>query len=152
VFVEQSRRHGSLATGFTYGGHPAPAAVALETLKIYEERDIVGHARAVAPRFAARLEALRAHPLVGDARTVGLLGGIEIVAGKETKERFPPAVKSAAVVAAKALENGLVVRALPGDTVGICPPLIITEAEVEELFDRLAKALDAAAPELVAGA
>lgn len=145
VFVEQSRTHGVLATGFTYGGHPVAAAVAVETLKIYEERDVLGHVRDVAPRFGARLASLGDHPLVGDARSVGLLGGLEIVADKAAKESFPPAAKAAATVAAKALEAGLIVRALPGDAVGICPPLIITEAEVDDLFDRLEQALDAAA-------
>ncbi|TDJ66814.1 MAG: aspartate aminotransferase family protein [Proteobacteria bacterium] len=142
AFVEQSRKLGVFGTGNTYGGHPVAAAVALETLKIYEERDMVGHVRDVAPRFQARLKALSEHPLVGDARGVGLIGGIEIVADKSTKQSFPPETKAAAAVEANALKHGLIVRPLPSDTVGICPPLVITEAEIDDLFDRLGRALD----------
>lgn len=142
AFVEQSRKLGVFGTGNTYGGHPVCAAVALETLKIYEERDIVGHVRDVAPRFQARLQALGGHPLVGDARGVGLIGAIEIVADKSSKQSFPPEIKAAAAVEAHALKNGLIVRPLPSDSVGICPPLIITEAEIDDLFDRLGRALD----------
>jgi 4-aminobutyrate--pyruvate transaminase len=142
AFVEQSRKLGVFGTGNTYGGHPVAAAVALETLKIYEERDILGHVRDVAPRFQARLKALSEHPLVGDARGVGLIGGIEIVANKSTKQSFPPETKAAAVVETNALKHGLIVRPLPSDSVGICPPLVITEAEIDDLFDRLSRALD----------
>ena len=142
AFVEQSRKLGVFGTGNTYGGHPVAAAVALETLKIYEERDILGHVRDVAPRFQARLKALSEHPLVGDARGVGLIGGIEIVANKSTKQSFPPETKAAAAVETNALKHGLIVRPLPSDSVGICPPLVITEAEIDDLFDRLSRALD----------
>ncbi|MCZ6732613.1 MAG: aspartate aminotransferase family protein [Gammaproteobacteria bacterium] len=142
AFVEQSRKLGVFGTGNTYGGHPVAAAVALETLKIYEERDILGHVRDVAPRFQARLKALSEHPLVGDARGVGLIGGIEIVANKSTKQSFPPETKAAAAVETNALKHGLIVRPLPSDSVGICPPLVITEAEIDDLFDRLGRALD----------
>jgi len=142
AFVEQSRKLGVFGTGNTYGGHPVSAAVALETLKIYEERDILGHVRNVAPRFQARLKALSEHPLVGDARGVGLIGAIEIVANKSTKQSFPPETKAAAAVETNALKNGLIVRPLPSDSVGICPPLVITEAEIDDLFDRLNRALD----------
>jgi len=142
AFVEQSRKHGALATGFTYGGHPVPAAVALETLKIYAERDTLGHVRSVAPHFQARLQKLAEHPLVGESRGVGLIGAIEIVADKATRDWFPPQVKAAATVAAKAQANGLIVRPLPGDSVAVCPPLIISDTEIDELFDRFARGLD----------
>jgi 4-aminobutyrate--pyruvate transaminase len=130
--------------GYTYGGHPVAAAVALETLKIYEERDILGHVRSVAPRFQARLAALGEHSLVGESRGVGLIGGLEIVADKGTKEQFDAGRKAAQVVTDRALANGLIVRPLPGDAVGVCPPMIITEAEIDDLFDRLERAFDEA--------
>jgi 4-aminobutyrate--pyruvate transaminase len=149
AFVEQSRKHGMFGTGNTYGGHPVAAAVALETLKIYEERDILSHVRHVAGRFQSRLGALGGHPLVGDARGVGLIGAVEIVADKASKESFPVEIKAAFQVIERARENGLILRALPGDSVGICPPLIITEAEIDDLFDRLARALDGAQEALV---
>lgn len=148
TFVEQSRKHGALGMGYTYGGHPVSAAVALETLKIYEERNIVSEVRKKTPLFQQRLHALGEHPLVGEARGVGLIGGLEIVTNKETRELFPPAVKSAQVVADKALSHGLIVRPLPSDTIGICPPLVISEREIDDLFDRLARALDDALPVL----
>ncbi len=150
VFVEQSRKLGVFGTGNTYGGHPVAAAVALEALRIYEERDIVGYVRRIAPRFQERLNALGEHGLVGDARGVGLIGGIEIVADKSTKRSFPAQTKAAALINTKALNHGLIVRPLPGDTIGICPPLIITEEQIDDLFDRLQRALDDAAGELKA--
>jgi len=146
--MEHSRRLGVFGTGYTYGGHPVAAAVALETLRIYEERDTIGHVRRVVPRFQSRLAALAEHPLVGEARGAGLLGGLEIVADKASKDSYPPERKAAALVAAKALGHGLIVRALPGDAIGICPPLVITGDEIDALFDRMERALDDAASEL----
>ncbi len=146
VIAEQSARLGTLGIGYTYGGHPVAAAVALETLKIYESDRILEHVRAVTPRFQERLVRLSAHPLVGEARGVGLLGGLEIVKDKRTKEQFPQEAKAAAQIVARCLEQGLILRPLPGDVVGICPPLIIEEHEIDQLFDRLERALDAALP------
>jgi 4-aminobutyrate--pyruvate transaminase len=148
AFKTNSDKMGVFGTGNTYGGHPVAAAVALETLKIYEDDDIVGHVRAVAPRFQQRLAGLDEHPLVGEARGVGLIGGIEIVADKASRESYAPAVKAAPKVAERAVGHGLFVRPLPSDTVGICPPLIINENEIDDLFDRLQRALDDALPEL----
>ncbi len=148
----QSHKHGVFGTGNTYGGHPVAAAVALETLKIYEERDIVGAVRRLAPRFQQRVKGLGDHPLVGDARGVGLLGGLELVADKDSKQSFPMQAKAATRVMTAALRHGLIVRQLPGDTVGICPPLIIADKEIDDLFDRLGRALDEAHGELASAA
>ena len=141
VLKAQSRKHGALGMGYPYGGHPVSCAVALETLKIYEERDTVGHVRSVAPRFQERLAQLGSSPLVGEARGVGLIGALELVMDKNSKEQFPAEVKAGATLAARAQARGLIVRALPGDVIGICPPLIITEAQIDELFDSLAEAV-----------
>jgi len=84
---------------------------------------------------------LSASPLVGESRGVGLIGGLELVANKQSREPYPAEVKVGATVAAKALANGLIVRGLPGDVIGICPPMIIEETEIDILFDRLALAL-----------
>ncbi len=146
VLADQSAKLGTLGMGYTYSGHPVAAAVALETLKIYESDRILDHVRAVAPRFQERLAALGAHPLVGEARGVGLIGGLEIVKDKATKEQFPQDAKAAVQIVQRCLEQGLIVRPLPGDVIGICPPLIITEREIDELFDRLERGLDAALP------
>ncbi len=144
AFVAHSRKLGIFGTGNTYGGHPVCAAVALETLKIYEDDDILGHVRGVSVKFAERMKDLASHPLVGEARCVGLVGGLEIVANKQTKEQFPPATKAAVQIVEKILAEKLIVRPLPGDAIGICPPLIITENEIDEIFDRIKRGLDSA--------
>jgi 4-aminobutyrate--pyruvate transaminase len=88
---------------------------------------------------------------VGDARGIGLIGGLEIVSDKKTRAQYDPSEKAAPKVFDKALEEGLVVRALPGDAIGVCPPLIITPEQIDDLFDRLERAFDAARSELPAG-
>jgi len=145
VLADQSAKYGMFGMGYTYGGHPVAAAVALETLKIYEEDGILDHVREVAQRFRAGLDRVAGHPLVGEARGVGLLGAVEIVRDKATKAQFDPTVKAAAAVAQLCQDNGLLLRPLPGDVVGICPPLIIKGEEIDDLFDRLHAALDQAA-------
>jgi len=150
AFVEQSRKLGAYGSGHTYGGHPVSAAVALETLKIYEERDIVGHVRGVTPRFQTRLQSLGDHPLVGEARGVGLIGAVEIVADKNSREQYSADVKAGAIVAEKIFEHGLIVRGLPGDAVATCPPLIIDDGQIDELFDKFERGLDDAAKALKA--
>lgn len=146
---QQSAEIGAFGHGLTYGGHPVPAAVALETLKIYAERDIVGHVRRVAPALQDGLRALQQHPLVGEARGLGLIGALELVADKDGKTPFDPKLAVGARVVAKAQANGLILRAM-GDAVAFAPPLIITEAEIAELLSRFRAALDEAHGELVA--
>lgn len=145
--MEESEKIGTFGHGYTYSAHPVSAAVALETLKIYEERDVLGHVRSVAPRFQQRLKALADHPLVGEARGVGLIGAVELVADKATKTPFEPVGMAGAKVNALCHENGLISRAM-GDSLALCPPLIISEAEIDAMFDRLTAALDAALPAL----
>jgi len=149
AIADESARIGVFGHGFTYGGHPVPCAVALETLAIYEERDIVGRARAMAPRFQASLKALATHPLVGEARGVGMVGAVEIVADKATKAAFAPAGRGGAVVLRLAHEEGLIARQM-GDAIALSPPLVITESEVDDMFARLSRALDKAAKLLAA--
>ncbi len=144
VIAENSRTHGAFGMGYTYGAHPVSAAVALETLNIYEERDIVAHVRQVSKTFQSRLQNLSQHPLVGQARGIGLIGAVELVANKETKDQFDPSVKAAQVVADRSQANGLIVRGLTGDAVAICPPLIIEKKQIGDLFDRFERALDEA--------
>ncbi|MCW2237863.1 aspartate aminotransferase family protein [Azospirillum canadense] len=145
--VDESKKIGTFGHGYTYSAHPVAAAVAIETLKIYEERDTVGHVRAVSPLFQRRLTALAEHPLVGEARGVGLIGAIELVADKTTKAPFEPVGRAGATLNALAQENGLILRAM-GDSVALCPPLIIGEEDINTMFDRLTAALDAAVPVL----
>ena len=88
ALVEASGKHGVLAHGFTYSGHPLACAVALKTIEIYERIDIVGHVQRVAPIFQLRLKALADHPLVGEARGVGLIGALELMRDKKAKQSF----------------------------------------------------------------
>jgi len=145
--VDESKKIGTFGHGYTYSAHPVAAAVALETLAIYQERDMIGHVRDVAPLFQRRLRDLADHPLVGEARGVGLIGAIELVADKSTKATFEPVGRAGAVVNGLAQEHGLIVRAM-GDSIALCPPLVISEEDINQVFDRLAKALDAAIPVL----
>ncbi|HEY0302008.1 MAG TPA: aminotransferase [Rhizomicrobium sp.] len=151
IVEQESGRIGTFGHGFTYTGHPVASAVALRTIEIYQRRDLVGHVRHVAPGFQKRLRALAEHPLVGEASGVGLIGAIELVADKKTRRNFEPAKQAGATLMNFAQEEGLIVRALLGDRVALCPPLVITEDEIAELFDRLeralARALDWAAKE-----
>jgi 4-aminobutyrate---pyruvate transaminase len=142
AMLDQSRAIGTFGHGFTYSAHPVAAAVAIETLKIYEERNIVAHVRRVAPTFAKRLRALREHPLVGEASSVGLLGGVELVADQGTKRNFAADKGVAMMCSVFAQEEGIFTRAMLSDRLGFCPPLIITEAEIDEMFDRFTRALD----------
>jgi 4-aminobutyrate--pyruvate transaminase len=136
--IEASGQVGTFGHGFTYSGHPVCAAVALRNLELMEERDVFAHARRMSEPFQARLRALADHPLVGEARGVGMIGAAELVANKETKATQAGV---AAYCAGRAEANGLIVRNI-GETIACCPPLIVTEAQVHELFDKLAKALD----------
>jgi len=129
-----------LGTGFTYSGHPVAAAVSLETLKIYEEENIGEHVRQVSAVAQERLAAFGDHPLVGRAEGVGLIGSIELVKDKETREHFDPSV--AAWCSEACTRRGVMLRACAGVRVAFCPPLIIQEDEVNTLFDRWQLALD----------
>lgn len=124
--VEQSRRLGILAQGFTFGGHPVVCAVAFEALQIYRERDIPGHVRRVAGGFQDGLWRLDEHPLVDEARGLGLLGGLELVCDKAVKEGLPPVTGVAAQAGQMAATHGLIIRG-QGDNLLICPPMIVTE-------------------------
>ncbi|SEE93269.1 4-aminobutyrate---pyruvate transaminase [Burkholderia sp. WP9] len=139
--VSESKKIGTFGHGFTYSGHPVCAAVALETLHIYEEDGILEHVRSVTPHFQARVAELGKHPLVGEARGAGLLAAVELVANKETREPFPPSEAVAAYAGTRALTHGVITRAL-GDAFNFCPPLIITHDQIDELFDASEKALD----------
>jgi 4-aminobutyrate--pyruvate transaminase len=139
--VTESEKIGTFGHGFTYSGHPVCAAVALETLRIYEEDGMLEHVRSVAPHFQERLADLGSHPLVGEARGAGLIGAVEVVANKETKEPFPPSEGVATYAGTRALTYGVITRAL-GDTFNFCPPLIITHDQIDQLFDASKKALD----------
>ncbi len=135
-----SDENGVFATGFTYSGHPVPAAVAVETLKIYDEINIADHVAKIAPVMQERLMALADHPIVGEARGVGLIGAVELVRDKESRENFPPSIAN--YCGERCLAHRLIVRAAGGNSIAVCPPLIIEEEQIHQIFDRLKAALD----------
>jgi 4-aminobutyrate--pyruvate transaminase len=142
AMLDESRKIGTFGHGFTYSGHPVSCAVAVKTIEIYERDGIIGKVAAKAPLFERRFAALADHPLVGEARGLGLIGGIEIVADKATKRQFDPKKAVATKCMGFAQAEGLIVRSLMGDRIAVCPPLIVTEQEIDEIFDRLTRALD----------
>ena len=124
------------AHGFTYSGHPVAAAVALENLRIIEAEGL--HERAggaLGAYFAAALAGLDNHPLVGEVRTCGLLGALELVEDKAARRYFPPARKVGLACREHCIANGLVMRAVR-DVMILAPPLIITEAEIDQIVTR----------------
>ena len=140
-FVAASRELGLFGHGFTYSGHPVCAAVALRALELMEERDIFAHAARIGEQFQRRLRTFADHPLVGDVRGVGLIGAIELVADKAAKTPFPAAAGVGGYCMSRAHDHGLIVRAI-GDNLAFCPPLIIDDRQVDELFGKFGKALD----------
>ena len=144
AMLEQSKKLGAFGHGYTYSAHPVAAALACKVLEIYEHRDILKHVRETAPVFAKRLKKLEEHPLVGNARSMGLIGALELVADKETKRSFAPEHMVHARATAFAQERGLIIRALPrpGDILGFCPPLIINESQIDEMFEIAEQALN----------
>ncbi len=141
ALLDESRKLGMFAHGYTYSGHPVPAAVALEALKIYEERDILGHVQRIAPRLQDGLRRFTQHPLVGEVRGVGLIAGLELMQDGPTRTPFPPAAKVGPKLAAFAEARGLIIRAM-ADVIAVCPPLIISDAQIDELLAKLSAALD----------
>ena len=142
VLLAQSDKLGIFGHGYTYSAHPVPAAVALETLKIYEERDIVGHVRRVGPRMQAAIRSYADHPLIGDARGIGLIGAVEVVRDKANKLSFDPKAGVAAYLVRRAQHHGAILRNMPGDVVAFSPPLIISETEIDEMMTCFGRALD----------
>ncbi len=142
ALLTESKKIGVFGHGFTYGGHPVAAAVALKAIEIYTRDRIFAKAAERGPQFQARLKALGEHPLVGEARGLGLIGGVELVADKTGKRSFDPQHGVGARTVQFAEAEGLIVRAVLGDVLTLCPPLIISPAEIDDLFDRLTRALD----------
>jgi 4-aminobutyrate---pyruvate transaminase len=142
ALLDESRKIGLFAHGYTYSGHPVSCAVALKAIEIYERDRFAEQARVKGRLFQRRLDGLADHPLVGEARGMGLIGGLEIVADKGSKRQYEVKRGVAARCVGFAQAEGLIVRSLSGDRIALCPPLIITEEEIGELFDRLTRALD----------
>ncbi len=140
ALLAESDKIGTFGHGFTYSGHPVAAAVAVETQKLYKERDMLSHVRRQMGPFQKKMASLLAEDIVGEVRGVGLVAGVELVKNKATKESFAPVGKIGRMTAARAQANSLICRAI-GDTIAICPPLIINEAQIDELVARLRKSI-----------
>ncbi|RJG12550.1 aspartate aminotransferase family protein [Pseudomonas cavernicola] len=139
--VDTLNEGGDFNHGFTYSGHPVAAAVALENIRILREEKILERVREeTAPYLQKRLRELADHPLVGEVRGVGLLGAIELVKNKQTRERFEG--KGVGMICrGHCFDNGLIMRAV-GDTMIISPPLVISKAEIDELVAKARLCLD----------
>jgi len=127
--------------GYTYSGHPVAAAVALETIKIFKDENIIGHVKEISEKFNTKIEQLNVHSIVGNARSIGLIGAIELVQNKKNKTYFDPKIGIGSRIVKNAQKNGLIVRALQGDIVALCPPLIINSKEVDILFNKFNKSI-----------
>ena len=127
--------------GYTYSGHPVAAAVALETIKIFKDENIIGHVKEISEKFNTKMEQLNVHSIVGNARSIGLIGAIELVQNKKNKTYFDPKIGIGSRIVKNAQKNGLIVRALQGDIVALCPPLIINSKEVDILFNKFNKSI-----------
>ncbi|MBY3117962.1 aspartate aminotransferase family protein [Rhizobium laguerreae] len=139
---------GDFNHGFTYSGHPVCAAAALENLRIIEQEKLVERVRDdIGPHFGRAWAALADHDLVGEAVSIGLMGGVQLAAEKSTRTRYAKPDQVGALVRNHALANGLVLRAT-GDRMLASPPLVISHAEVDEMARITRLALDLAWKEL----
>ncbi len=140
AMVEASNRIGTFGHGYTYSGHPVAAAVALEAQKIYEEIDLVGMVRKVMGRFKEGLTSLLDQEIVGEVRGKAMVAGVELVKDREGRKPFATPGKVGKYCLMRAQEHGLIVRNIV-DTMSVCPPLIISEDEIDSLVERLGAAI-----------
>ncbi|MCF6431729.1 aminotransferase [Leisingera sp. MMG026] len=148
AMIDQTNEVGVFGHGYTYSGHPAACAAALKTLEIYERDNLFQHAADVGAYMQAQLrEIFTDHPLVGEVRGKGLIAALELVSNKTTGAGFDKGAAGAA--AQKACEaNGLILRAVAGNAVALCPPIIITKDEVDDMLARLKTAIGTAYEQL----
>lgn len=130
-----------LGHGFTYSGHPVSAAVALEVLRLYED-GLLDNGVRTGRRFAEHLDRLRAHPLVGDTRGRGMLGAIELVCDKQTKAGFEVGLDIGSRLSKLTWDNGVVVRCFANAVIGFAPALCCSEAEIDQIVERVETSLD----------
>lgn len=147
VITEYTGALGVFGHGYTTSGHPVSTAVALENIRIIEERGLVENAARMGDVLQASLRGLAEHPLVGEVRGLGLIAAVELVADKATRQPFDPLGRAGAKVVEHAQARGLIVRGIQ-DSIAFCPPLIIDEAQIGDLVERFSDALEAAAAEL----
>ena len=139
--AEKSGQLGIFGHGYTYGGHPVSCAVAIKTLEIYERDNILAHTNTVSPTFQQRLTKCLNHKLVGHTRGVGLIGAMEFVSQENSNKPFQQKGKVGKLFMDLAKEEGLIVRAI-GDIIAFCPPLIISDEQINDMFDIVDNVLD----------
>ena len=132
--------------GFTASGHPVGSAIALKAIEVILEGEgdappLIDNVRRLIPRFEAGLKALGDHPHIGEVRGKGLMGALEAVADKATKRPWPGELSVSERIANTCTDHGLICRPL-GQSIVLCPPFIMTEAQMDEMFDKLGRALD----------
>ena len=135
--------------GYTYTGHPTVCAAALANLEIIEREKLVQNARKQGRYLQKRLRALLELPYVGDVRGKGLIAAVEFVKDKATKEIFPPELRIAQKIWEKALDQGLITRVAGANNIALCPPLIITREQIDEMISTLRRAIDDVSAELM---
>ena len=139
VLVEKA---GEFAHGYTYSGHPAACAVAITNLKILQREKLVERVRDdIGPYLQSKWAGLAEHPLVGEARMVGLMGAFEIVKHKEPMQRFDEKQGAGMIFRDAAIRNDICLRA-SGDTIICAPPFTLSHAEADELVEKALRALD----------
>ncbi len=141
AMVEPSAKVGVFGHGYTYSGHPVACAAALKTLEIYERDGLYTHAASMGDYLQSRLASLRQHERVGEVRGAGLIAAVELVEDKNTRA---PAVDLARRVTQLCQDNGLIVRNVAGCALAVCPPLVISRAQIDELVDKLQLSLSQA--------
>jgi putrescine aminotransferase len=130
------------AHGFTYSGHPVCAAAAIANIQLMQSENIIERVRNItAPYLAKKWQTLSDHPLVGEARTLGILGALEIVENKAAYKRFEDSNAVTSICRSFCFDNGLVMRAVT-DKMIIAPPLVISESEIDELVEKAWRCLD----------
>jgi 4-aminobutyrate---pyruvate transaminase len=141
--AQESHVIGTFGHGFTYSGHPVPAAVAIETLKLYDEMEIGAHVGSIGPHMQTELRRRFAeHPLVGEVRGCGLIAAVELVADTASHKNFDPKAKVGARLTRLCEENGVIARVVSNDSLCFSPPLVISTAEIDEMLDRVGKSLE----------
>jgi putrescine aminotransferase len=133
---------GEFYHGMTYAGHPVAAAVALKNIEILQAEKLVERTAELGPYFAKALRSLEDHPLVGETRSVGLIGAIEITSDKAKRARFKDPGRVGTICRDHSFKNGLIMRAC-WDTMVLAPPLVITKKEIDEVAKLARLALDA---------
>jgi len=134
IIAQKSNELGIFGHGYTYSGHPVSCAVANKTLEIYQRDNILDHVNEVSPSFIQRLNKCDKFDLVGNVRGVGLIGALELVSEKNSNKGFDKKGIAGKIFDEYAKKNGLIIRAI-GDIIAFCPPLIINESQINDMFD-----------------